>query len=47
MTFESQLQKLLKEYQTIHKNDFDKHDQNLMDEIVSAAHRSEPKDVSL
>ena len=41
----SQLQKPLEEYQTIHKNDFNGYDQKLKDEMLSAAYRSERKDV--
>ena len=37
----SQLQKLLEEYQTIHKYDFNGYDQKLRDKMLSAAYRSE------
>ena len=43
----SQLQKLLEEYHTTHKNDFNRYDQKRKDEIVSAAYRPERKDVFL
>ena len=43
----SQLQKLLEEYQTNHKNDFNGYEQKLKDEILSVAYRSERKDVFL
>ena len=41
----SQLQKPLEEYQTNHKNDFNGYKQKLKDKILSAAYRSERKDV--
>ena len=43
----SQLEKLPEEYQTIHKNDFNRYDQKLKDKMLSAAYRSERKDVFL
>ena len=43
----SQLEKPHEEYQTIHKNDFNGYDQKLKDKMLSAAYRSERKDVFL
>ena len=41
----TKLQKPLEDYQTIDKNDFDGYDQKLKNEMLSAAHRSERKDI--
>ena len=41
----TKLQKPLEDYQTINKNDFDGYDQKLKNEMLSAAHRSERKDI--
>ena len=41
------LQKSLEEYRRINKNDFDRYDQKLKNEMLSAAYRSECKDIFL
>ena len=43
--WKSQLQNLLGEHWTIHKNDFDRYAQQLKYEMVSAGHGSEHKNV--
>ena len=41
----TKLQKPLEEYQTINKNDIDGYEQKLKNEMLSAAYRSERKDI--
>ena len=41
----TKLQKPLEEYQTINKNDFDGYNQKPKNEMLSAAYRSERKDI--
>ena len=41
------LQKSLEEYRRINKNDFDRYDQKLKNEMLSAAYRSKCKDIFL